>query len=186
MLSKVNTNIFKHYGRNFSYVGFKGKQIRLAISGYGQLGSHFHQIIDNSVNLSRMYSVDAIFDTYKFPDRSWNKEILANKNIDAVYIAGPDFTHDVQAIECLKAGKHVLLEKPVYNFDSVLQSAVESDRILSMNLHRRYDPQFNSWRDFMIQQKKPIHKIVFDTYDPNVPENDTNNIEELKFVVGQA
>lgn len=40
-------------------------------------------------------------------------ELCADKDIDAVYIATPNSTHHDIAIEAMKAGKHVLCEKPM-------------------------------------------------------------------------
>ncbi len=40
-------------------------------------------------------------------------QALEDEGIDAVYIATPVFLHVPQAIEALKAGKHVLVEKPL-------------------------------------------------------------------------
>ena len=46
-------------------------------------------------------------------------EFLNNKEIDAVYIATPHSNHREFAIKCIKAGKHVLCEKPFsYNYES--------------------------------------------------------------------
>lgn len=42
----------------------------------------------------------------------WHK-IIANKDIDAVYIATPPHMHVEMAIAALKAGKHVYCEKPI-------------------------------------------------------------------------
>lgn len=40
-------------------------------------------------------------------------ELLAQKDIDAVYIATPVFCHKEQVIKAADAGKHILLEKPM-------------------------------------------------------------------------
>jgi len=40
------------------------------------------------------------------------KELLANKDIDAVLISTPDHWHASQAIDAVRAGKHVYLQKP--------------------------------------------------------------------------
>ncbi len=40
-------------------------------------------------------------------------EQLRNSDIDAVYIASPNSFHGPQAIEMMKAGKHVIVEKPM-------------------------------------------------------------------------
>src|SRR5262245_51598977 len=45
-----------------------------------------------------------------YPD--W-RELLADKDIDAVYIATPVYLHAVQTIAAAHAGKHVLCEKPM-------------------------------------------------------------------------
>ena len=41
------------------------------------------------------------------------EQMLADKNIDAVYIASPNSKHYEQAKMCLEAGKHVICEKPM-------------------------------------------------------------------------
>jgi predicted dehydrogenase len=38
---------------------------------------------------------------------------VGDPGVDAVYICSPDALHQPQAIECLRAGKHVLVEKPL-------------------------------------------------------------------------
>jgi predicted dehydrogenase len=40
-------------------------------------------------------------------------EFLADKNVQAVYIATPHPSHEAQAIACIEAKKHVLCEKPM-------------------------------------------------------------------------
>src|ERR1017187_3261829 len=39
--------------------------------------------------------------------------VLADSTIDAVDICLPTYLHDVVALEALRAGKHVLVEKPI-------------------------------------------------------------------------
>ena len=41
------------------------------------------------------------------------KELLARRDIDAVFITSPDLSHEEHAISALKAGKHIYLEKPM-------------------------------------------------------------------------
>ena len=41
------------------------------------------------------------------------KELLANKEIDTVFIMSPDYCHEEQAVAALEAGKNVYLEKPL-------------------------------------------------------------------------
>lgn len=51
------------------------------------------------------YGIPRFFPSYK--------ELLADPEIDAVYVATPNHLHTPHAIEALSAGKHVLCEKPI-------------------------------------------------------------------------
>ena len=50
---------------------------------------------------------------YRVPYTTDLKEILSNRDIDFVYIATPHHLHAPLAIEAAKAGKHVIVEKPI-------------------------------------------------------------------------
>ena len=58
------------------------------------------------------------------------RELLANDEIEAVYIASPVICHKEQAIAAAKAGKHILLEKPaaltLEDGEEILASAKEA------------------------------------------------------------
>lgn len=41
------------------------------------------------------------------------EELLSDPEVQAVYIASPHPAHEVQALACIEAGKHVLCEKPI-------------------------------------------------------------------------
>ena len=73
------------------------------------------------------------------------REVLA-KDVDAVMIASPDHWHVVMAVDALKAGKDVYLEKPVTHTleeGAVLTRAVRSSKqILQCGMQQR------SWRHF--------------------------------------
>jgi len=62
------------------------------------------------------------------------EEVLESKWVDAVVIATPATTHFEIAQQCLRAGKHVLVEKPlatsVSDCEALVQDAEQQDRIL--------------------------------------------------------
>src|SRR5271166_1731599 len=78
---------------------------------------------------------------------------LAESGADAVYVASPVFLHAPQTIECLRAGRHVLCEKPVaMNYAeacSMVQAATEADRILGIAYYRSLYPKVNRARELM-------------------------------------
>ena len=74
------------------------------------------------------------------------EELLADKNIDAVVIASPDFWHAKMAIDACKAGKDIYLEKPLtYSIregQELVKTVREYDRVLAVGSQQRSDPAF--------------------------------------------
>ncbi|MFQ1700894.1 Gfo/Idh/MocA family protein [Loktanella agnita] len=87
--------------------------------------------------------------------------LLADEDINAVYIATPPNLHADYAVRALQAGKHVLLEKPIaLNAEEcdVIEAAVkETGGKLSVAYYRRALPRFEKLRD--IVQKGSIGTI---------------------------
>lgn len=73
-------------------------------------------------------------------------ELLANKDIDAVIISTPDHQHAIVAVDAVRAGKDVYLQKPAsltIKEGRYLSDAVQaSDRILQIGSQQR------SWKQF--------------------------------------
>ncbi|MGN8648155.1 Gfo/Idh/MocA family protein [Gracilibacillus sp. HCP3S3_G5_1] len=71
------------------------------------------------------------------------KELLA-LDIEAVSVCTPNVAHHTVSVEALKAGKHVLVEKPLaVTLDQgidMVRVAKDNDRILSVGFQPRYDP----------------------------------------------
>jgi predicted dehydrogenase len=70
-------------------------------------------------------------------------EILEREDIDAVTICVPSGHHAQVAIDALRAGKHVLVEKPIAlslaDADRMIQVAREENRTLGVVLQNRYN-----------------------------------------------
>lgn len=77
---------------------------------------------------------------------SSQEELLANPDVDLVYVNTPPFLHAEQVRAALEAGKHVLVEKPlattVEEGEALLQLAQERGRIVATNLMQRYNPLY--------------------------------------------
>jgi predicted dehydrogenase len=80
-------------------------------------------------------------------------DALKQSAVDAVYVATPVFLHAPQSIACLRAGKHVLCEKPMaMNYAeacSMEQAAREFDRALGIAYYRRMYPKVNRAKELM-------------------------------------
>ncbi len=69
------------------------------------------------------------------------RELIDNKDIDAVCIATPDHWHAVQTIAALDAGKDIYVEKPLtitlHEGRSMVNAAAKTDRVVAVGLNRR-------------------------------------------------
>src|SRR5207245_6877855 len=73
------------------------------------------------------------------------EELLADPEIEAVYISLPNKLHAEWSIKALDAGKHVLCEKPFSRHpeevDAAFDAAERNDRLLSEAFMYRHNPQ---------------------------------------------
>jgi predicted dehydrogenase len=79
--------------------------------------------------------------------------MLADPALDAVVIATSDAFHVPAAIAALKAGKHVLCEKPlglaVEEVEALKQTVAASERLLQVGHMKRFDPGLQSAKEFI-------------------------------------
>lgn len=79
--------------------------------------------------------------------RAWQAldQALADPAVDAVYVNTPVFLHAPQTIQSLRAGKHVICEKPMAMNESeariMLHAAEESGKVLGVAYYRRSYPK---------------------------------------------
>ncbi len=120
---------------------------------------------EKAKHLAQVYGVDAkniyTYDTY---DR-----IADNPAIDVVYIVLPNSMHAEYTIRALKAGKHVLCEKPMANTpqecEQMIAAAKAAGRKLMIGYRLRYEP-FNQALIAYAQDAKefgPTRIVLADT-----------------------
>jgi predicted dehydrogenase len=84
------------------------------------------------------------------PDVEDVDKLLARNDVELVYIATPPFLHYPQALAALRAGKHVVCEKPlamtIEQADTMIATARKKDRLLVANLMQRYNPVYEAVR----------------------------------------
>ena len=72
--------------------------------------------------------------------------LFARPDVQLVYIATPPFLHHEQARDALRAGKHVIVEKPLAvtmeQADELVSLARDTRLLLVTNLMQRYNPLF--------------------------------------------
>jgi len=78
------------------------------------------------------------------------RELLADPAVAAVSVATPDFAHAEPVIAAARAGKHVLVEKPlattVAEGEAMVAAAGEAGVHLVVDFHNRWSPLFNHAR----------------------------------------
>jgi predicted dehydrogenase len=127
-------------------------KIQTALASFGMSGAVFHgpglkvnpgfelkAILERSKNLSAaLYPEAAIVRDYA--------DILNDKTIDMVIVNTPDYLHYEMCMQALKAGKHVVVEKPftqtVEQANELIALAKEKGLVLTVYQNRRWDGDF--------------------------------------------
>jgi 1,5-anhydro-D-fructose reductase (1,5-anhydro-D-mannitol-forming) len=103
------------------------------------------------------------------------EQALDSSEFDAVYVASPVFLHAPQSIASLRAGKHVLCEKPTaMNFveaETMVRTADESGRLFAVAYYRRLYPK-------LIRAKQLINECVIG--EPVLAEANCHSWLEVK------
>lgn len=126
---------------------------RIAVIGLGSVAQLVHlpnlMKIKNAeisavaeVNKNKLHSVaDKFAISKRFTDYT---ELLKNNDADAVIIATPTHLHKQMAIDCLDAGKDVLVEKPLARNrregEEIIESAKKNNKKLMVGMNLRYRP----------------------------------------------
>jgi predicted dehydrogenase len=95
--------------------------IKIGVIGYGYWGPNLVRNFAEAPNTEVVGVADLNADRLKAVKRRYpsvetyedHRELLKNSEIEAIAISTPVSTHFPLAMECLRAGKHVLVEKPM-------------------------------------------------------------------------
>ena len=125
--------------------------IKMGVIGVGNMGRHHTCILSqfkdielvgiSDVNVERGLSLAGQYRTRFFENYL---ELLPH--LDAVCIAVPTKLHHQVGLDCLQAGVHVLLEKPIAasiaEAESLVNAAANAKRILQVGHIERFNPAF--------------------------------------------
>lgn len=134
------------------------KNYGVGLVGYGGMGKQHVSLISETENIEvkGIYDIDPlkdeqakaaglyIYETYE--------DMLNDDEIQIVLIATPNDVHKDQSIAALRAGKHVICEKPV-TLDSdelleIIKVQEETGNVFSVHQNRRWDEDFNVIKHF--------------------------------------
>ncbi|HXK60081.1 MAG TPA: Gfo/Idh/MocA family oxidoreductase [Acidobacteriota bacterium] len=136
--------------------------LKVAVVGVGALGSHHARIYQQLPNLELVGVVDIL------PDRA--QEVAARYGcaaytdfrciigkVDAISLAVPTERHADIGVECLGAGIHVLVEKPIASSlagaQELVAAAARNGRILQVGQSERFNPALQAVIPFL---KRPL------------------------------
>ena len=77
-------------------------------------------------------------------EKPWLQMLQEFPDLDVIAVATPDHLHTEVILASLKQGLHVLTEKPmcldIHEADRIIQLARKHDRIVAVDMHKRFDP----------------------------------------------
>lgn len=169
------------------------KKLQMAMAGFGKGGRIYNAPVISSVDGLEIKKIltssrENIAAAGKdFPDAlvvSSFEEILEDPEIDLIIITTPNHLHEDYATKALKAGKHVVIEKPITPLASqaeeLIRLAREKQLILSVHHNRRWDSDFLTIKKLLEDEK--LGEVVeyeahFDRFRPDVKEGWKENPE---------
>jgi len=132
------------------------KKIKVGLIGLGEVAQLIHLPVLHK--LQQQFSIAAIHDVSPSVmagvGQRWNivkhygevGALLADKDIDAVFILSPDQYHGQHARTALMTGKHVFIEKPVCltkaDLEELIACEKSSNRLVMVGYMRRFAPAF--------------------------------------------
>src|SRR3954447_16538893 len=139
----------------------QSSQIGVGVIGYGYWGPNlFRNFVSNSqarvIGVSDLDSTKLALIKRSHPDVMTStryEDLLKDARIDAIAIATPVHTHYELALAALKAGKHVLVEKPLAETSAqsrhLIEEAASRNLVLMVDHTFLYTPAIQKIRDLI-------------------------------------
>jgi phthalate 4,5-cis-dihydrodiol dehydrogenase len=132
--------------------------VGLGIAGSAMMGAiHSHPgvrlvaAVDPQVELAERFTAHERLPAFAHVD-----ELLRHDEVDVVYVASPHQFHREQAIAAMRAGRHVIVEKPmalgVEDCEAMIATAHETGRVLVVGHSHGFDPVVRLMRDLVADQ----------------------------------
>jgi scyllo-inositol 2-dehydrogenase (NADP+) len=142
------------------------KKITTALLSYGMSGEVFHGPL---LEVHPGFEITSVWHrnagkspVHRYPVVKTKEEIFNDSTIELVIVNTPNETHFPYAMEALKAGKHVLVEKPftvkTKEADELIAEAKRQNKILTVFQNRRWDGDFLTVQNVIRQNQ--VGKLV--------------------------
>ncbi|GEM_PF-2687839 len=125
--------------------------IKFGLVGYGTIAPFYLKAIEKNPNTLLLAVCDtdeskkAEIEKKGFHYLRDYKELISNEDIDAIIIAAPNYLHSKITIAALKAGKHVICEKPMAtnakDASEMVKTAKKEKKALFVAFHCRFNEQ---------------------------------------------
>ncbi len=129
------------------------KKIRAAVLGYGGMGFYHPDCIDeiDMLEVAGVYDIrQSRMDIARekgIYTYSSLEEMLADPTLELITVATPNHTHKDLCIQCMRAGKNVICEKPValnvQELEEMIAVSKECGVVFTVHQNRRWDRDFN-------------------------------------------
>jgi len=137
--------------------------LNLVIVGYGGMGSYHAECLEAVSSIQVVGAFDIVEYRRKLAEGKGYKaydsleEVLADDTVDIVLVATPNDVHKEISIQALRAGKHVICEKPVTiesaDLLDIVAVADEEKRVFMVHQNRRWDDDFLIIKDIYDTKK---------------------------------
>lgn len=150
--------------------------INTAIIGCGMSARTFHLPL---IAANPAYCLTALVSSREQPDLAIPRyadagTMLAESNAELVIITAPNSVHYDLAAECLAAGRHVVLEKPMVNTfaegQALIRLAAENRRLLSVFHNRRWDSDYLTLRQLLTDGVLGAPRLLISRWDRYRPQ----------------
>lgn len=132
--------------------------LRFSIIGLGYWGPHYARVLGEVRDAELVYACDVSEDAIslirsRYPSVRTTRdpvEAIESDEVDAVIVATPTSTHHPLVLAALRAGKHVLCEKPLARTaaecDELIEAAEEAQRVLMVGHTFIFNPAVRMMR----------------------------------------
>lgn len=143
--------------------------VRVGVIGCGFWGKNHLRVYSELENVELVAAADIDRNRLKFVEKRYGietyedyREMLKRKNIDALSICTPSITHAEIALDSVRAGKHILVAKPmtttVEDGLKLIEAAEEQGVILLVDHIERFNPGVQRVKEYIEAGK--VGKVV--------------------------